>query len=124
MKPEDVVSAYEKEGSLKKVARLFDVSEQKIRKILIDANAYESDTANKDSIWQTSRRKTPSEYVSADRKGQTMTDERLESRGGARENAGRKAAPKGSRRRSVTVTDYEYNYIQNWLKTHRESQDE
>lgn len=32
--------------------------------------------------------------------------------------------PKGSRRRSVTVTDYEYNYIQNWLKTHRESQDE
>lgn len=47
MKPEDVVSAYEKEGSLKKVARLFDVSEQKIRKILIDANAYESDTANK-----------------------------------------------------------------------------
>lgn len=78
----------------------------------------------KDSIWQTSRRKTPSEYVSADRKGQTMTDERLESRGGARENAGRKAAPKGSRRRSVTVTDYEYNYIQNWLKTHRESQDE
>lgn len=65
-----------------------------------------------------------SEYVSADRKGQTMTDERLESHGGARENAGRKAAPKGSRRRSVTVTDYEYNYIQNWLKTHRESQDE
>ena len=53
-----------------------------------------------------------------------MTDERLESRGGARENAGRKAAPKGSRRRSVTVTDYEYNDIQNWLKTHRESQDE
>lgn len=47
MKPEDVVSAYEKEGSLKKVARLYDVSEQKIRKILIDANAYESDTANK-----------------------------------------------------------------------------
>ena len=47
MKSEDVVSAYEKEGSLKKVARLYDVSEQKIRKILIDANAYESDTANK-----------------------------------------------------------------------------
>lgn len=47
MKPEDVISAYEKEGSLKKVARLYDVSEQKIRKILIDANAYESDTANK-----------------------------------------------------------------------------
>lgn len=47
MKPEDVVSAYEKEGSLKKVARLYDVSEQKIRKILIDANAYESDIANK-----------------------------------------------------------------------------
>lgn len=47
MKQEDVVSAYEKEGSLKKVARLYDVSEQKIRKILIDANAYESDTANK-----------------------------------------------------------------------------
>lgn len=38
-----------------------------------------------------------------------MTDERLESRGGARENAGRKAAPKGSRRRSMTVTDYEYD---------------
>ncbi len=47
MKPEDVISAYEKEGSLKKVARLYDVSEQKIRKILIDANAYESDIANK-----------------------------------------------------------------------------
>lgn len=47
MKPEDVISAYEKEGSLKKVARLYDVSEQKIRKILIDANPYESDTANK-----------------------------------------------------------------------------
>lgn len=47
MKQEDVVSAYEKEGSLKKVARLYNVSEQKIRKILIDANAYESDTANK-----------------------------------------------------------------------------
>lgn len=47
MKSEDVVSAYEKEGSLKKVARLYDVLEQKIRKILIDANAYESDTANK-----------------------------------------------------------------------------
>ena len=47
MKPEDVVSAYEKEGSLKKVAKLYDVSEQKIRKILIDTNAYESDTANK-----------------------------------------------------------------------------
>lgn len=47
MKSEDVVSAYEKEGSLKKVAKLYDVSEQKIRKILIDANAYESDTANK-----------------------------------------------------------------------------
>lgn len=47
MKPEEVVSAYEKEGSVKKVARLFNVSEQKIRKILIDANAYESDTANK-----------------------------------------------------------------------------
>jgi predicted DNA-binding protein YlxM (UPF0122 family) len=43
MKPEEVVSAYEKEGSLKKVAKLFDVSEQKIRKILIDAGAYESD---------------------------------------------------------------------------------
>lgn len=53
-----------------------------------------------------------------------MTDERLESRGGARENAGRKAAPEGSRRRSVTVTDYEYDCIQNWLKTHRESQKE
>lgn len=47
MKPEDVVSVYEKEGSLKKVAKLFGVSEQKIRKILIDENAYESDTANK-----------------------------------------------------------------------------
>ena len=47
MKPEDVISAYEKEGSLKKVAKLYDVSEQKIRKILIDANAYESDIANK-----------------------------------------------------------------------------
>lgn len=47
MKPEDVISAYEKEGSLKKVARLYDVSEQKIRKILIDVNAYESDIANK-----------------------------------------------------------------------------
>lgn len=78
----------------------------------------------KDNIWQINRRKTLSEYVSADRKGQTMTDERLESRGGARENAGRKAAPKGSRRRSMTVTDYEYDCIQNWLKTHRESQDE
>ena len=47
MKSGDVVSAYEKEGSLKKVARRYDVSEQKIRKILIEANAYESDTANK-----------------------------------------------------------------------------
>lgn len=43
MKPGDIVRAYGTEGSIKKVAALFRVSEQKVRKVLIDAGAYESD---------------------------------------------------------------------------------
>ena len=43
MKPGDIVRAYGTEGSIKKVAALFSVSEQKVRKVLIDAGAYESD---------------------------------------------------------------------------------
>ena len=43
MKPEDIVQAYNTEGSIKKVAALFRISEQKVRKILIDAGEYESD---------------------------------------------------------------------------------
>lgn len=43
MKPEDIVQAYNTEGSIKKVAALFRISEQKVRKILIDADLYESD---------------------------------------------------------------------------------
>lgn len=45
MKPEDIVQAYNTEGSIKKVAALFRISEQKVRKILIDAGEYESDRA-------------------------------------------------------------------------------
>lgn len=45
MKAEDVVQAYNTEGSIKKVAALFRISEQKVRKILIDAGEYESDRA-------------------------------------------------------------------------------
>lgn len=43
MKPEDIIKSYNAEGSIKKVAALFCVSEQKVRKVLIDAGAYESD---------------------------------------------------------------------------------
>lgn len=41
MKPEDIIKSYNAEGSIKKVAALFRVSEQKVRKVLIDAGAYE-----------------------------------------------------------------------------------
>lgn len=40
---EDIIKSYNAEGSIKKVAALFRVSEQKVRKVLIDAGAYESD---------------------------------------------------------------------------------
>lgn len=43
MKPEDIIQAYNTEGSIKKVAALFRISEQKVRKVLIDAGEYESD---------------------------------------------------------------------------------
>lgn len=43
MKQEDIIRAYGTEGSIKKVAALFRISEQKVRKILIDADLYESD---------------------------------------------------------------------------------
>ena len=43
MKQEDIIQSYNTEGSIKKVAALFRISEQKVRKILIDANLYESD---------------------------------------------------------------------------------
>ena len=43
MKPEDIVQAYNTEGSIKKVAALFRISEQKVRKVLIAAGEYESD---------------------------------------------------------------------------------
>lgn len=43
MKPEDIIKSYNAEGSIKKVAALFRISEQKVRKVLIDAGAYESD---------------------------------------------------------------------------------
>lgn len=43
MKTEDVIQAYNTEGSIKKVAALFRISEQKVRKVLIDAGEYESD---------------------------------------------------------------------------------
>lgn len=43
MKPEDIVQAYNTEGSIKKVAALFRISEQKVREVLIDAGEYESD---------------------------------------------------------------------------------
>lgn len=45
MKQEDIIRAYGTEGSIKKVAALFRISEQKVRKILIDAGEYESDRA-------------------------------------------------------------------------------
>lgn len=45
MKPEDIIKSYNAEGSIKKVAALFRISEQKVRKVLIDAGAYESDMA-------------------------------------------------------------------------------
>lgn len=41
-------------------------------------------------------------------------------RGGEREGAGRKAAPEGAKRRSLTITDEELQYMQEWLKSHRE----
>ena len=43
MKPEDIIKSYNAEGSIKKVAALFRISEQKVRKVLIDAGTYESD---------------------------------------------------------------------------------
>lgn len=43
MKQEDIIQSYNIEGSIKKVAALFRISEQKVRKILIDAGEYESD---------------------------------------------------------------------------------
>lgn len=43
VKPGDIVRAYGTEGSIKKVAALFRISEQKVRKVLIDAGEYESD---------------------------------------------------------------------------------
>ena len=43
MKQEDIIRAYSVENSIKKVAALFRISEQKVRKILIDADLYESD---------------------------------------------------------------------------------
>lgn len=43
MKPEDIIQAYNAVVSIKKVAALFRISEQKVRKILIDAGEYESD---------------------------------------------------------------------------------
>lgn len=43
MKPEDIVQAYNTEGSIKRVAALFRISEQKVRKVLIDVGEYESD---------------------------------------------------------------------------------
>lgn len=43
MKQEDIIRAYGTEGSIKKVAALFRISEQKVRKVLIDAGEYESD---------------------------------------------------------------------------------
>lgn len=43
MKQEDIIRSYNIEGSIKKVAALFRISEQKVRKILIDADLYESD---------------------------------------------------------------------------------
>lgn len=43
MKQEDTIQSYNIEGSIKKVAALFRISEQKVRKVLIDAGLYESD---------------------------------------------------------------------------------
>lgn len=43
MNQEDIIRAYTTEGSIKKVAALFRISEQKVRKVLIDAGEYESD---------------------------------------------------------------------------------
>lgn len=43
MKQEDIIQSYNIEGSIKKVAALFRISEQKVRKILIDAGEYEID---------------------------------------------------------------------------------
>ena len=43
MKQEDIIQAYNTECSIKKVAAQFRISEQKVRKILIDAGEYESD---------------------------------------------------------------------------------
>lgn len=45
MKPEDIIQAYNAECSIKKVAAMFRISEQKVRKVLIDAGEYESDRA-------------------------------------------------------------------------------
>lgn len=42
-------------------------------------------------------------------------------KGGAREGAGRKPAPKGAKRRSITCTNDEYKYMQEWLKAHRQA---
>lgn len=42
-------------------------------------------------------------------------------RGGARAGAGRKAAPEDAKRRSITCTDEEYKYMQEWLKLRRQS---
>lgn len=39
MKPEDIIKSYNAEGSIKKVAALFRISEQKVRKVLIDAGS-------------------------------------------------------------------------------------
>ena len=45
MKSEDIIKAYNAEGSIRKTAALLGVSVQKVRKHLIDAGVYESDMA-------------------------------------------------------------------------------
>lgn len=45
MKSEDIIKAYNDEGSIRKTAALLRISAQKVRKHLIDAGVYESDMA-------------------------------------------------------------------------------
>lgn len=45
MKSEEIIKIYGVEGSIRKTAALLRISEQKVRKHLIDAGVYESDMA-------------------------------------------------------------------------------
>ena len=45
IKSEDIIKTYNTEGSIRKTAALLRISEQKVRKHLIDAGVYESDMA-------------------------------------------------------------------------------